>query len=91
MYSLMIVAAVALLGVTSAGVAAVTLSFRTLRRNWLVLVGALPALAVGAFYTVGFLVGRRPFSPFFVIFWFLLLLGAIGVVRWYVAGPGNAA
>ena len=87
MYLLMLFLALLLLAVGAAGVAAVALSFTKRRHSWIVLVCALPAFAVGAFYTGGFLFSQRPFSPWFVIFWLLLLLGAFSIFRWSYKRP----
>ena len=54
---------VLLLGIAAAVVASTALSFTRMRHSWVVLVCALPAFAVGTFYTGGFLLARRHFSP----------------------------
>jgi len=82
LYPLIFLLVILLLGIVAAGTASFVLSFTKLRYSWFVLACALPAFAVGGFYTGGFLLARRPFSPWFVLFWVLLFLGAFSIFRW---------
>jgi hypothetical protein len=87
MFFLMLVLGLLLLGIFVISLAAFTLSFTKLRYSWMVLACALPAFAVGAFYTIGFLLARRPFSPWFLIFWLLLVFGSFSIFRWFWKRP----
>ena len=87
MYLLMFFLAALMLCIAGAGTFAVILSFTRLRYSWIVIVCAAPAFLVGGFYTCGFLLSRRPFSAWFVIFWLLLFFGAVGIVRAFYKRP----
>ena len=87
MCGVMLLLAALLLGIAAAVVASTVLSFTRMRHSWVVLVGAVPAFAVGGFYTGGFLLARRAFSPWFVLFWVLLFLSALVIARWLYKRP----
>jgi 1,4-dihydroxy-2-naphthoate octaprenyltransferase len=87
MFLVMLILAVLMLGIGVAGVASVILTFTKYRHSWIVIICALPAFAVGIFYTGGFLLSRRPFSPWFALFWVLLFFGAFSIFRWCYKRP----
>ncbi len=87
MFLVMLFLAMLVLGIAAAVVASVALSFTPKRHSWIVLISALPGFAVGAFYTGGFFLARRPFSPWFVIFWLLLFFGGLSITRWFYKRP----
>ncbi len=57
-------------------------SFTRLRHSWFVLTRASATFAVSSYYTGGFLLGQRSFSPWFVLFWVLVFLSAFSIIRW---------
>jgi len=66
-----------------AGIYAVVLSFTKRRHTPITLVCALPALVVGTFYIVAFMMTHQRFSPAFLICWLLMFFGGLATMRWF--------
>ena len=87
MINLLLFYSVVFLGPGLAGGVSAFLTFTRFRHTWVVLACALPALGVGAFYTVSALAIDHEFLPFHIPLVFLLVLGLFSIVRWCYKRP----
>ena len=78
---------VVVLGPGLVGGVSAFLTFTRYRHSWFVLACALPAIGVGAFYTVGSFVRDRELLPFHIPLVLLLFLGLFSIVRWCYKRP----